>query len=301
MRISDILLNYNNDFGICNIIEDVEFEWLALASADLELSFCTFIDNAKYLNNIDKNAKMIITTADIAKSISDRGVCISDNPRISFFKLHNYLAETKGYNIEKDFETQIGSNCNISKLSCLSEKNVRIGNNVTIEEFVSIKENTIIGDDCIIRAGTVIGGEGFEFKTMLNGDILPVKHIGWTVIGDTVEIQSNTCVAKAIYPWDKTIIEDNCKIDNLVHIAHGVKVRKGAFLVAGSLIGGRTIINKNAWIGVGATVSNGLVIGNNAKVNIGAVATRSVEDNGSVTGNFAIEHKKFIEFIKSIR
>lgn len=299
MKISEIVSN--SHLGIYKIIEDVEFDWLALSDADLDFSFCTFIDNIKYLKNISNNAKMIITTPEISKLLSNRGICISENPRISFFKLHNYLAETKEYNIEKEFKTQIGTDCNISKLSYISEKNVRVGSNVTIEEFVSIKENTIIGDNTIIRAGSVIGGEGYEFKRMLNEDILPVKHIGWTVIGNYVEIQSNTCVVKAIYPWDKTIIEDNCKIDNLVHVAHGVKIRKGAFLVAGSLIGGRTIINKNAWIGVGATVSNGLVIGKNAKVNIGAVATRDVDENASVTGNFAIEHKKFIQFIKSIR
>lgn len=301
MKISEIIFGYNVDFGIYNIIEDVEFDWLALVNADLDFSFCTFIDNDKYLNNISENVKMIITTPEIAKLINNRGVCISDNPRISFFKLHNYLAQSKGYNIEREFKTQIGVDCNISKLSYISEENIRIGNNVTIEEFVSIKENTIIGDNSIIRAGSVVGGEGYEFKRMLNEDILHVKHIGWTVIGNYVEIQCNTCIVKAIYPWDKTIIEDNCKIDNLVHIAHGVKIRKGTFIVAGALIGGRTIINQNAWIGVGATVSNGLVIGKNAKVNIGAVATRNVDENTSVSGNFAVNHKRFIEFIKSIR
>jgi len=301
MKISEMVSSYNTDLGIYNIIEDVEFDWLALLNADLDSSFCTFVDNDKYLNNISKNAKMIITTPEIAKLLNNRGSCISDNPRISFFKLHNYLAQSKRYNIEKEFKTQIGVDCNISELSYISDKNVMIGNNVTIEEFVSIKENTIIGDNTIVRAGSVVGGEGYEFKRMVNQDILPVKHIGWTVIGNYVEIQSNTCIVKAIYPWDKTIIEDNCKIDNLVHIAHGVKISKGAFLVAGSLIGGRTIIKQNAWIGVGATVSNGLVIGSKAKVNIGAVATRDVDENDSVSGNFAVNHKRFIEFIKSIR
>ncbi len=301
MKISEIVSSNNTDLGIYDVVNDVEFNWLALANADIDVSFCTFIDNAKFVNNISKFAEMIITTPEIAKLLSNKGICISDNPRISFFKLHNYLAENNGYNVEKDFKTQIGNNCNISNLAYISETNVRLGNNVRIEEFVSIKENSIIGDNTIIRAGSVIGGEGFEFKRLPNEDILPVKHFGWTVIGNHVELQCNTCVAKAIYPWDKTIIEDNCKIDNLVHVAHGVKIRKGAFLVAGALTGGRTIINKNAWIGIGAIVSNGLVIGNNAKVNLGAVATRDVGDNVSVSGNFAIDHKKFIEHIKSIR
>lgn len=301
MKISGILKNANDNFGISKIIEDREFETLGLASAEMDLQLCTFIENEKYIDTISKNATMIITKAELAKQIQDKGICISENPRISFFKLHNYLSKTDDYIIAENYKTQIGDNCIISPLACIAEKNVKIGNNVTIEEFVSIKENTIIGDNTIIRAGTIIGGEGFEFKRMSNEGILPVKHLGWTVVGNSVEIQQNTCIDKAIYPWDQTLIGDDCKIDNLVHVAHGVKLGKGVFLVAGSLIGGRTVINDDTWIGVGATVSNGLVIGKNSRVNIGAVATKNLEQNSSVTGNFAIDHKKFIEFIKSIR
>lgn len=301
MKISEVLKEANDDFGICQIIEDREFETLGLASAEVDLRVCTFIENEKYINNLSQNVTMVITKPEIAEKIKDRAICISDDPRIAFFKLHNYLSTTDDYSMIKRYKTEIGTNCTISKLSCIADKNVSIGNNVIIEEFVSIKENTIIGDNTIIRAGAIIGGEGFEFKKISNKKILSVNHVGWTVIGESVEIQYNTCVDKAIYPWDQTLIGDKCKIDNVVHVAHGVKLGDGVFLVAGSLIGGRTLIKEGAWIGVGATVSNGLIIDENSRVNIGAVATRSLEKNSNVTGNFAIDHKKFIEFIRSIR
>ncbi|SUY45812.1 UDP-3-O-(R-3-hydroxymyristoyl)-glucosamine N-acyltransferase [Clostridium putrefaciens] len=301
MKISKILKNAKNDFGICQIVEDGEFETLGLASSEVDLGVCTFIENEKYINSISKNVTMIITKPEIAEKIKDRAICISDDPRISFFKLHNYLSTTDEYNMIKRYKTKIGADCTISKLSCISDENVSIGNNVIIEEFVSIKENTIIGDNTIIRAGTVIGGEGFEFKRMSSKQVLPVNHVGWTVIGESVEIQYNTCVDKAIYPWDQTLIGDNCKVDNLVHVAHGVKLGNAVFLVAGSLIGGRTLIKEGSWIGVGATVSNGLIVDENCRVNIGSVATRSLDKDSNVTGNFAIDHKRFIEFIRSIR
>lgn len=301
MKISEILRTMNNSLGTIEVIEDREFETLGLASAELDFKFCTFIDDEKYINSIANNATMVITKPDIAKKIEDKGICITDNPRITFFKLHNYLSNIPEYNFNAEFNTQIGRNSRISPLAYVSPKNVKIGNNVIIEEFVSIKENTIIGDNTIIRAGSIISGEGYEFKRMPNEEVLPVKHVGWTYIGNNVEIQQNTCIDKAIYPWDKTFIDDYCKIDNLVHIAHGVKLGKGAFIVAGALIGGRTVIKENTWVGVGATVSNGLIIGKNSRVNIGAVVTKDVGENCSVSGNFAIDHKKFIEFIKSIR
>ena len=53
-------------------------------------------------------------------------------------------------------------------------------------------------------------------------------------------------------------------------------------------------------MGFGTTISNGLCIGCSARANIGAVVTKNVGDNESVTGNFAIEHKKFIENLKTI-
>lgn len=301
MKLLDILKQANDDFDITSIIEDKEFKTLGLAGADVNLMYCTFIENEKYIEAMSENACMVITKPGIANKLKGIGLCISENPRVSFFKLHNYLSKISDYRLAGDFENVIGSNCNISTLAFVAEENVKIGSNVVIEEFVSIKENTIIGDNTIVRAGSVIGGEGYEFKRMQNGNILPVTHVGWTVIGNNVEIQQNTCIDKAIYPWDETFIGDNCKIDNLVHIAHGVKLGEGVFVVAGSLLGGRTVIKDNTWVGVGATVSNGLIIGKESSINIGAVVTKSLEDNSSVTGNFAIDHNKFIEFIKSIR
>lgn len=300
MRIKDVINEAGNDFGISQIVAEKEFNTLALAVADINMEFCTFLEDQKYLDNLSSKATMVITNQETAGFITDRGICISDNPRISYFSLHNYLTKKECYLIRPTFDTIIGDNCSISNLSYISDVNVKIGDNVIIEEFVSIKENTIIGDNTIIRSGTVIGSEGYEFKR-INNEVLSIKHVGWTEIRSNVEIQHNSCVDKAIYPWDRTLIGEYCKIDNLVHIAHAVKLGKGVFVVAGSLMGGRTVVGPNTWIGVGAIISNGLIIGKDAKLNLGSVVTKDVEDSKSVSGNFAIDHKKFIEFIKTIR
>jgi UDP-3-O-[3-hydroxymyristoyl] glucosamine N-acyltransferase len=300
MRLSQITDQFKEKLEISEVVQDNDFSTLALAVSEIDMDFCTFIDDAKYVDQISSNASMVITTPEISSLIRAKGVCISQSPRISFFRLHNHLVGSDEYMLSKNFKTEIGHGCRISDMACIADRNVRIGNNVIIEEFVSIKENTIIGDNTFVGAGTVVGGDGYEFKRLPNGEVLSVKHAGWTNVGSNVEIQYNVCIDKAIYPWDATMISDFCKIDNLVHIAHGVKLGKAVFLVAGSLIGGRTIIKDRTWIGVGATISNGLIVGEGARVNIGAVATLNVEDGSAVTGNFAIEHKKFIQFIKSI-
>ena len=195
------------------------------------------------------------------------------------------------------FKTRIGTNCNISSQAVIADKNVIIGNNVTIEEFAVIRENTVINDNSIIRAGCKIAGEGFEFKNT-SEEVFHVSHIGGVIIGESVEIQYNTCIDKAIYPWDNTVIGDHVKIDNLVHIGHAVKVDSRTMIVANSGIGGRVSIGEDVWIGFGATIRNGIHIGDRARTNMGSVVTRNVGTEEAVTGNFAIPHKDFIANLK---
>ncbi|MBS6798850.1 MAG: UDP-3-O-(3-hydroxymyristoyl)glucosamine N-acyltransferase [Firmicutes bacterium] len=301
MRLSTLLKELNIP---CKALNEQEFTSLGLVGYNAGKKVCTFLTDEKYADGLSEYITMIITIPEIVKTISHKisdscGVCIVDDPRNSFFKLHNYLAEKTGY-FRKKFETEIGENSKISSLACISPNNVRIGKNVVIEEFVSIKENSEIGDNCIIRAGSVIGGEGFEFKKDPEG-LFGVKHIGGVKIGNFTEVQQNSCVDKAIYPWDDTIVGDYVKIDNLCHIAHGAKIGDNTIIIAGSGIGGRTQIGREAWIGLGAVLRNGILVGENGRVNMGAVVTKSVPDGESVTGNFAIEHKKFIENMKTIR
>lgn len=300
MLISKLLskLNLNIKYEILN---EQEFDTLALTASEIEISSCVFLDNVKYLPNIRDNVTMLITSPDVSKMIEEfpgysGGLCVVDNPRILFFRLHNFLANSADY-ARRRFDTTIGENCQISNLASISDSNVSIGNNVIIEEFVVIRENTVIGDNCIIRAGAKIGGQGFEFKRQ-EDDILSVEHLGGVILGNHVEIQYNTCVDRAVYPWDNTMIGDFCKIDNLVHVAHAVKIKENVMVVAQSGIGGRVEIEPNTWVGFGATISNGLKIGESARANIGAVVTKNIDAGNSVSGNFAIKHERFLENLK---
>jgi acetyltransferase-like isoleucine patch superfamily enzyme len=279
-------------------INEKAFKHLALTESNIDQENCVFIDADKYVDGISETVTMVLTTKEFLPLLIDKkfGLCIVEKPREIFFEIHNFLSEKSEY-LREPFETKIGSNCNISPMASIARNNVIIGNNVIIEEFVVIRENTVIGDDSIIRAGCIIGGSGFELKRNKYG-IASVTHVGGVIIGKEVEIQYNTCVDRAIYPWDDTIIGDYCKIDNLVHIAHGVKMDRNVMVVANSGIGGRTIINENSWIGFGVTIKNGITVGKDARANMGAVVTKSIPDNGSVTGNFAIDHKKFLRNMK---
>lgn len=299
MKLSEILLkmNYRNYYEIRN---EKDFTYFGLSASKTDHELCVFIDTPKYIDQLGKNIKMVITNSENAAcfDLNHYGLCIVESPRSLFFDIHNFLSNEEMYK-RKITDSYIGKNCSISPLSVISPNNVFIGNNVVIEEFVVIRENTTIGNDTIIRSGSVIGGEGYEFKRV-DDIITSVKHLGGVIIGNNVEIQYNSCIDKAVYPWDNTIIGDYNKIDNLVHIAHAVKTDKNVMIVAQSGIGGRTVIKEDTWIGFGSTITNGIEIGRNARANIGSVVTKSIPDNGSFSGNFAIEHSKFLRFIKKI-
>lgn len=300
MLLSEILKNNVVAYPY-RIVNEQEISYLALAGTQIDEPLCTFLDTAKYAGGIGDNIKMLLTTEDLYPLFKDKtiGLCISENPRDMFFRLHNYLCAHGEYGYTRpEFDTVIGENCNIHPLASIAKKNVRIGNNVTIEEFCVVRENTVIGDNTVIRAGTIIGGIGFEMKHEEGYKTYRVEHAGGVIIGHDVELQQTNCVDRAVYPWDNTVIGEYTRTDNMIHIAHAMKIGRGVMIAAGATFGGRTVLGDGVWIGVGATVINGITVGEKARVNIGSVATRSVPDGGSVTGNFAIEHGKFIENLK---
>ena len=300
MLLSEVLKEQGESFKY-EITNEKTFDTLALAGGAPGTSFCTFLESEKYFPSLSPLATMVFTTKELANAIvnTGRGVCIVDSPRIAFFSLHNSLSDNKMY-IRENQLTHIGINCKISQHAFIADKNVVIGDNVTIEEFVSIKENTVIEDNCIIRAGTIIGGEGFEHKR--NGkNIISVKHLGGVIIKHDVELQQGNFVDKAIYPWDNTIVGEKTKTDNNVHIAHADKIGKRVFIAACTCIAGRVETGDDVWIGPGVTIINGITIGDRAKISIGSVVTKPIMNDEHVTGNFAINHNKFIENLKKSR
>ena len=297
MYISKIL----KEMGIPHICKNEQrVSSLGLVEYNDGKDVCTFVDNEYYLEKLSDNIQMVLIGEDLLDTLKQYrksyGICVVENPRLTYFRIHNYIVNDISYR-RTDFKTRIGTNCNISSQAVIADKNVIIGNNVTIEEFAVIRENTVINDNSIIRAGCKIAGEGFEFKNT-SEEVFHVSHIGGVIIGESVEIQYNTCIDKAIYPWDNTVIGDHVKIDNLVHIGHAVKVDSRTMIVANSGIGGRVSIGEDVWIGFGATIRNGIHIGDRARTNMGSVVTRNVGTEEAVTGNFAIPHKDFIANLK---
>lgn len=292
MKLSDL------NFG--KVEKDGEFNWLGLTAEDYEgKKVLTFLNDEKYYKEIENNKSItcIVTTNEISKIIEKNkyGIIISENPRKDFFELHNKLVKEDFYFTKRD--NQISEKAYISEKANIGSYNIIIEDDVIIEADVTIYENVTIKKGAIIRSGSRIGGNGFEFSRF-GDEVLSISFAGDVLIEENVEVQNNTCVDRGVF--DRTYLGKNVKVDNLVHIAHDVKIGENTLVVACTLIGGRTKIGKNSYLGPNCTVKNGLILGENSKVSMGAVVTKNVKDNEVVTGNFAIPHEQFIKNLKKI-
>jgi UDP-3-O-[3-hydroxymyristoyl] glucosamine N-acyltransferase len=168
-------------------------------------------------------------------------------------------------------------------------KNAVIGENCLIYPGVSIMDSVQIGNHVIISACSVIGSDGFGFATE-KGKHMKTPQVGSVVIKDNVEIGANVCIDRGT-PGD-TFIDEGTKIDNLVQIAHNVKVGKNCFLVAQVGVAGSTVIEDGAVLAGQAGVVGHITIGAGAQVGAQAGVTNDIQPGMQVSGYPARDHRQ---------
>ena len=284
------------------VLRDGEFASLGLCTAKAGLPLLTFCGNAKFLRMALKNPDIscLMIPPELAEqalaAAPEQGICTVPNLRIDFFELHNRLCgpEWSARYVGTDNATVIDPTAQVDPRAIIDSKNVSIGPNTIIEPGVTIYGKTIIGANCVIRSGTVLGGSGLEFMRMGKEGMLGVEHRGKLIIGNRVEIQYNCNVSRSLFPWHETNIQKDTKIESLVHIAHGVHIGERVLIAASACICGSAAIGDDVWVGPNATISSEVSIGNGARVTLGSVVAANVPDNSTVTGNFAVLHELFM-------
>ena len=191
----------------------------------------------------------------------------------------------------------IGENCVIENQVFIGN-NVEVGNDCKFYPGVKILDDTIIGQNCIIHSSTTIGSDGFGFAPNDDGSFKKIPQTGNVVIGDNVEIGSNSTIDRATL--GSTIISDGVKLDNQIQIAHNVEIGENTAIAAQSGIAGSTKIGKNCMIGGQVGIIGHIKIGDNVKIQAQAGVTSNIESNSRVTGTPAISfmnyNKSYVHF-----
>jgi UDP-3-O-[3-hydroxymyristoyl] glucosamine N-acyltransferase len=273
----------------------------------------TFISAQKYMKDLSGcKASCMIVKEPIA-DLTTVQLKVS-NPLFAFAKLleHFYIKLKKPTGISKDSivsnKAKIAKNVSIFPFSYISD-GVSIGEGTTIYPLVFIGENSSIGEKCviypnvtlrenvkigkgaIIHSGSVIGSDGFGY-VFEKGRHHKIPQVGGVIIEDDVEIGSNVSIDRAT--TGNTIIGRGTKIDNLVQIAHNVKIGKNSLIIAQVGIGGSTEI------GDFVTLAGQVGIVDHVKINsetiIGAQAgiLGNVE-KGIYSGSPAMPHRDWLK------
>tara|TARA_B100000676_G_scaffold304868_1_gene357903 strand:- start:1582 stop:2643 length:1062 start_codon:yes stop_codon:yes gene_type:complete len=142
-------------------------------------------------------------------------------------------------------------------------------------------QDTLIGDEVTIHSGVRLGADGFGY-TLVEGRHLKIPQLGRCVIGDRVEIGANSAIDRG--SLGETHVGDGVKIDNLVHVAHNVRIGAQTLLAALVGIAGSTRIGERVWFGGQSGAINQLEIGDDVKVTVQAGITRDVPDGATMFG-----------------
>lgn len=275
---------------------------------------CFFYDKKAKAKGAEIKAKACITTEEL-KDFVPEGVIklVCANPKLAFLKLN--IAFYSEYQHRPDVSSsariapsvKLGQNCYIGE-NVVLEDNVEIGDNCVIEHGAVVSRGCKIGNncrigvgaqiaycymgnDCYIYSGARIGLDGFGFQ-MVDGQHKRIPQIGRVIIGNDVEVGANSCIDRGA--MDDTVIGDGCRIDNLVQVAHNIRLGRGCVLVSQTGIAGSCTFGDYVVCGGQTGFADHLNIGSGAQVAAQSGIMRDIAPGAVVMGSPAVPIKDFM-------
>lgn len=274
----------------------------------------TFLSNPKFRTQAtaSKAVALILSEADhiaIGDSYGGARIIVA-NPYVYFAKLAQYFFALQADPIESGIHPSawvspqanvastayIGPHASIEAGAVVGEgawigagvaisKRVLIGAHTKINANVSIYNDCVIGDRCVIHAGAVIGADGFGFANE-KGKWIKIPQTGRVVIGNDVEIGANTSIDRGALA--DTIIENGVILDNQIQIGHNCHIGENTAMAGCVGVAGSAKIGKNCTFGGAAMVLGHLTIVDNVHISSGSMVSRSILEPGQYTGFYPL-------------
>jgi len=215
---------------------------------------------------------------------ADFTVIVTQNPKLAFVRVINeFFAEQELASIHSSAIVHNGANLgrNVSVgAGCVIGADVEIDEETEIQNGVVICGSVRIGRRCLIKSGATIGSGGYGFVSDEHGRPVPFPQCGRIVIGDQTWIGANATIERS--PFADTVIEDNVKIDDLVHIGNGSKICENTMITAGVVVSESVRVGRKCWLMPGARVSGSISIADRTTIGIGSVVLNNVTEEDSV-------------------
>ena len=270
----------------------------------------TFLGDSRYEEWLAKTtASAVIVPRD--HPYNGRACVRVDDPHLAFYALASLFHRASrpippgihpsallGADVRMGAEISIGPNVIVGDRCAIGDRtmllpgvvighNVMIGDDCLIYPNAVLREDTQLGHRVIIHAGAVIGDDGFGFRTS-DGQHEKVPQLGRVVIEDDVEIGANTCIDRATA--GETVIRCGSRIDNLVQVAHNVKIGSNSILCAQVGIAGSTSVGDSVTLAGQVGIIGHISIGDRAMVGAQGGVTKSIPPDGRVSGYPATPH-----------
>lgn len=285
----------------CQVRGDASFQVKSLATLrSASAEHISFLANERY-------RELLVTTgagAVIMRPADDDGhvanALLTDNPYLTYARVAQLLDSTPGMQpvvhptavIAESVE--LGANVAVGPYAVLEAgvklaDGVQIGAHCYLGENVSIGENSRLwpnttiyhgvrmGKHCTVHSASVIGSDGFGWATE-NGKWVKIPQLGAVVLGDHVDIGAGTTIDRGAL--DDTIVEDNCIIDNQVHVGHNVVIGAGTAIAGQAGIAGSTQVGRNCLIGGQAGLAGHITIADGVQMHGQAMVTKSISQPG---------------------
>ncbi|MFN3827564.1 MAG: UDP-3-O-(3-hydroxymyristoyl)glucosamine N-acyltransferase [Micavibrio sp.] len=276
----------------------------------------SFLDNIKYKDSfkVTKAGACIVSPDAVAFAPEGVALIVSKQPYKAYALIAQAFYPVPLPEAQISPAAHIGQNVTLGK-GCVIEAGVVIGDGAEIGESVWIEPNAVIGRNVKIGAysrigananvsyaeighhvhiycGCCIGQDGFGFAIDPAGYV-KVPQLGRVIIGDGVEIGANTTIDRGSGP--DTVIGSGTWIDNLVQIAHNVRMGRGCVIAGQCGISGSTVLGDYVVLAGQVGVAGHLKIGTGARVAAKTGILRNIEAGQEVMGYPAVPVRQFFK------
>ena len=276
----------------------------------------TFVTDKKYLKKIGscRASALIVSDPTAGSGARAIGLIIVRNPMLAFARLmsvfkpmtlpeagislaasiHPGASIGKGVSIQPfvviEEGARIGDKAVLYAGACVGRGAV-IGADTILYQGVVVREGCIVGERVIIHCNSVIGSDGFGY-TQDAGRYVKIPQTGIVRIEDDVEI--GACVTIDRATLGETVIGRGTKIDNLVQIAHNVRIGSDTVIVAQVGIAGSSSVGSRVQIGGQVGVAGHIEIGDDVMIGAQSGITGDVAPKRVVSGYPAIPHTDWL-------